>query len=422
MSRLRHSFALIVEHPVRVIGYCLALILVAFSLTGCVGGPLLSDVSISDSVLKPRGNGESISINYSIGEMARVWVYLRDDQGNEYELRDGDLRQPAADPYTLRFDGTVQAAADDASLVRQLIPDGVYNVVVRATSEDEQREVTVEAPAPITVSAGDVQPPLIEDLLVFPETISPNADGLDDEAQITYQLPVTATVDITITSPDGITTYPFVTADEQEPTPQRRNWNGKTIDNQLLPDGVYTYTIRAEDRYGNVAERQGPIMLANGGQPEVTITYSNIAPLAVMRGEDITVTMRLENTGDVPIRTYGPPSGHAYSTDDVFSSIEDGEYAAKAGGFWRIGVDWDANSGGGAKRYPYRWAISPRPPEEWAIPFEEDVLMPGEEALITGSIRIDQPERQMSFYVGLIQDGVGFFQDRTGRVIVEVGL
>ena len=46
--------------------------------------------------------------------------------------------------------------------------------------------------------------------------------------------------------------------------------------------------------------------------------------------------------------------------------------------------------------------------------------MPGEEAEVVGRIRVDQPETEMSFYVGLIQDGVGFFQDRYGRTIVEV--
>jgi hypothetical protein len=147
-----------------------------------------------------------------------------------------------------------------------------------------------------------------------------------------------------------------------------------------------------------------------------------MAPQAIMRGDVITVTMRVKNTGDVPIRTYGPPSGYEYSTEDVFSSVEDGAYAAKSGGFWRIGVDWDANSGGAAKRYPYRWALTPRPPEQWRVPFVEDVLMPGEEAVVVGRIRVMQQETKMGFYTGLIQDGVGFFQDRTGRTIIEVGL
>jgi len=278
-----------------------------------------------------------------------------------------------------------------------------------------------EAKGQITIAGSDAPPPTIENLVVAPSTISPNADGIDDVAEITYQLPVSATVDITFTGPDGKSSYPFVAGDEEGPVLQRHIWNGKTVDNALLPDGVYTYTVRARDRFGNLVEQPGQITIAGGGQPEVKITYSNIAPEAVMKGEAITVTLRVKNTGKVPIRTYGPPSGYEYSTNDVFSSIEGGKYVVKPGGFWRVGMDWDANSGGAAKRYPFRWAITPRPPDRWKIPNEEDLLMPGEEATITGRIRVLQPETKMSFYVGLIQDGVGFFQDRTGRTIVKVG-
>jgi hypothetical protein len=140
-----------------------------------------------------------------------------------------------------------------------------------------------------------------------------------------------------------------------------------------------------------------------------------------MLGETLVISMRVKNTGEVPVRTYGPPSGYTYTTDVVYSSIEDGRYTAEAGGFWRIGVDWDANAGGGARRYPFRWALSEKPPEQWVIPHEEDWLLPGEVVDVTGYVVVVQRETKMSFYTGLIQDGVGFFQDRTARTIIEVG-
>jgi hypothetical protein len=400
----------------RVFRILTCLVLLTSALAGCGSSQLLSGVAPPAAELRPTGSGEHVDISYTIGQKATVAIYLQDAAGKRYSLREGEQRLPSPDPYVLRFDGT--APTDDPVLKRRALPSGAYTYVVQATGEDGAQ---AEGTGQIMIAGADSPPPTIENLVVSPETISPNADGIDDVAEITYQLPVSATVDITFTGPDGRTSYPFVAGDEEGPILQRQIWNGKSVDNALLPDGVYTFTVRARDRFGNLAERQGQITIKGGGQPEVKITYSSIAPEAVMKGEAITVTLRVKNTGKVPIRTYGPPSGYEYSTDDVFSSIESGKYVVKPGGFWRVGMDWDANSGGAAKRYPFRWAITPRPPEQWQIPNQEDLLMPGEEATVTGRIRILQPETKMSFYVGLIQDGVGFFQDRTGRTIIEVG-
>lgn len=393
-------------------------------LSGCGTGTTLSDASLSGPTLEPTGNGENVSISYRIGQESKVWVYLQDGGGQRYALRDGQQRQPSTDPYVLRFDGTVPVANDANGLVRRLLPDGQYACTVEAESGAGKQQ---QGCGTLTIRSGNAQPPLLENLLATPATISPNADGVDDETEITYQLPVTATVNITIAGPDG-TTYPFVTDEEQSPEPQRRNWNGKTLDGAVLPDGQYTYTVRAQDEYGNIVQRNGQVAIQGGGQPEMQITLIRMAPESLMRGDVLTVTLRVKNVGDVPIRTYGPPSGYEYSTDQVFSSVENGAFAAKPGGYWRVGVDWDANSGGAAKRYPYRWAVTPRTPAQWKVPplqgdplSGEDVLMPGEEAEIIGRIRVDQPETRMGFYGGLIQDGVGFFQDKIGRTIINVG-
>jgi hypothetical protein len=298
-----------------------------------------------------------------------------------------------------------------------MLPPGDYQLIVAAQATDGQR---VEQRLSLRIAGQELPLPTIENLSVLPDSISPNADAIDDIAEFTYRLPVTATVDITVTAPDG-EVVPIVTREEEGPFEQHHVWNGKRPNGSLLPAGVYTYTVRAEDRYGNLVQQQGSISLAQVGQPEARIVSAYIAPQQVMLGSVITVTVRVRNTGDVPIRTYGPPSGFQYSTDEVFSSVEGGRYTAQAGGFWRVGVDWDANSGGGALRYPFRWALSERPPDQWSTPGVEDFLQPGEEVEIVGQIQILRRETKMGFYVGLIQDGVGFFQDRTARTIIEVG-
>ncbi len=389
--------------------------LMLIALSGCAAAPLLGDVAASADRYDP-GQSMPLAISYQIGRPAIVDIYILDAAGQRYDLRRAQPRAAASEPYILRFDGSVPT--DDPQVLRRVLPPGAYTLVIAA--REATGNASVERRLSLTITGDPIEPPVIDNLMVWPPAISPNADAIDDVAEFTYRLPVSATVNIEVIAPDG-EIIPVVTREEEGPFEQRHVWNGRRPNGSLLAEGVYTYTVRAEDAFGNVVQRQGQIRLVDVGQPEARIVYSMIAPQRVMLGEVITVTIRVRNTGTVPIRTYGPPSGYEYTTDQVFSSVDDGIYAAQAGGFWRVGMDWDANSGGGPKRYPYRWSISPRPPEAWAQPFVEDFLYPGEEAEIIGRVRILQRETRMGFYVGLIQDGVGFFQDRTGRTIIDVG-
>jgi hypothetical protein len=384
-------------------------------LGACAGGPALGSVEASAGSYAPAETDQPLTISYLIGRDATVDVYLLDAAGTRYDLRKGQPRSASSDPYVLRFDGTVPT--NDPVLLRRLLPPGDYTLAVLAQASGGAPE---ERRLPLTITGGELPIPDVQNLLVSPQTISPNADAVEDVTEITYRLPVSATVDIDITAPSG-ESIPVVTREEEGPYEQHHVWNGKRPNGSLLPSGVYTYTVQAEDGYGNLVRRQGQIALEDVGQPEARIVYASIAPQQVMLGEVLTVTIRVRNTGTVPIRTYGPPSGYQYTTDEVFSSVEGGSYTAQAGGFWRVGMDWDANSGGGPKRYPFRWALSQKPPEQWKVPGVEDWLMPGEEVEVTGQVVLLQRETKMGFYVGLIQDGVGFFQDRSGRTIVEVG-
>ncbi|WP_129633056.1 hypothetical protein [Candidatus Oscillochloris fontis] len=399
----------------RALLFCAALLASALLLTACTSGPLLGLVEASATSYAPAEIEQALTLSYTIGRDATVDVYLLDATGTRYDLRRSQPRSASPDPYVLRFDGTVPTS--DPVLLRRLLPSGDYTLVVAAQAANGSSE---ERRLPLTITGSDLPIPDVQNLLVSPPTISPNADAINDVTELTYRLPVSATVDITITAPDG-EVIPVVTREEEGPYEQHHVWNGKRPNGSLLASGVYTYTVQAEDQYGNLVRRSGQIELENVGQPEARIVYSNIAPQRVMLGEVMTVTVRVRNTGTVPIRTYGPASGYRYTTDEVFSSVEDGRYTAQSGGFWRVGLDWDANSGGGPKRYPFRWALSEKPPEEWTVPGVEDWLMPGEEVEITGQVVLLQRETKMGFYVGLIQDGVGFFQDRSGRTIVEVG-
>jgi hypothetical protein len=394
---------------VRIIGVgAIGLVLIA-----CGQRETLSDVSPSTTVITPNSDGvdDTLTINYTIGTPATVSVFLQDQAGKRYTLRDQQPRVPSSQPYSLLFDGTVQGS--DPSIVQQVLPDGTYTYTVEAMPQAGGQPIT--ASGEIEVRDAADQPPSIEDLSVT-EEFSPNEDADDDVAYFTYRLPVTATVTINFTDQSN-NQIPFITDLLEGPFAQSHIWDGKRPDGSLVSTGTYTYTITARDQVGNIVQRQGQIRVVAPGRSSAQVTFAQIAPVRVALGSEITVTVRVKNTGSVPIKTQGPPSGYQYSTDDIFSSIEDHKWDDKGGGFWRIALDW-----GGGHGYPFRWAMSSRPMEQWAKPGEWDYLQPGEEVEVTGSVRIEQREDRMQFYVGLAHEGVGYPVNNVARTLVCVGI
>lgn len=393
----------------------LALLLVLLTLlpllAACGTQAALADVRSSAAVLRLDAPSSTLDISYRVGQPGTVSVFLQSQDGKRYMLRDGQPRTASTEPYVLRFDGT--APGDEPGVVRRRLPSGPYTFTVQHLTPAGTRS---EQGGAFRIESEDVPLPQINALSVAPAVVTPNADAIDDFVSFDYRLPVTATLTIDFTAANG-TTYPFVTRQEELPQEQQHVWEGRSVDGSLLADGVYTYTMTAEDRFGNVTRKQGTVAVDAGGEPEATITYAYIAPQQLLRGDMLTLTVRVKNTGDVPLRTYGPPSGYTYSTNDSFASVEENRWADRGGGLWRVGLDWEGKGG-----YPFRWAISGRPLDAWHEPGEVDLLLPGEEAEITGRVRIEQFETRMVFYVGLIREGVGYRQGGYRRTVVEVGL
>jgi hypothetical protein len=381
-------------------------------LAGCGQAQLLSGVGPSSLLITPNGDDHDdvATISYSIGARSHVKIYVQDQHGTRYTLRENALRVPASQPYTLRFDGTVEGTG--GPVIQRILPNGDYTYVVEAMPD--AGGASAQATGTIQIRDAATTLPMFEALKVTPETISPNEDAIDDVATFSYRLPITATVTINIS--DGKETVPFISDLEEGPYEQSNIWDGKRPDGSLLSTGIYTYTVRAADRIGNVVERSGRIAVEAPGRAEAHITYVNIAPDAVALGNVITVTAKIKNTGDVPIRTQGPAAGYRYTTNVPFSAIEGQRWAEKGGGFWRLGLDW-----GGGHGYPFRWALTSRPAEQWDEPGVADWLNPGEEVTITGTVAVEQREDKMYFYVGLVHEGVGYPEDRKGVTLVQVG-
>src|SRR5690606_19831425 len=148
------------------------------ALAACGARPLLGEVTLSAPELHATGAGETVRISYAIARPASVTVYLEAAAGARYVLRQDEPRQASSESHTL--------------------PSGSYTVVVEAAAADGER---AKRELPLTIVAADAPLPQIENLVAYPTTISPNADAIDDVAEITFRPVVTATVDIEIIGP-----------------------------------------------------------------------------------------------------------------------------------------------------------------------------------------------------------------------------
>lgn len=118
---------------------------------------------------------------------------------------------------------------------------------------------------------------LLYNVTVTPDAITPNADGNADVTQIAYSLRRSASVSIYFTNGAGEHYY-FRQERRRSPGDYRVLWGGatdetRTVDtgygpqeilSQVLPDGVYQWTISATDDNGETAEATGSITLQDG--------------------------------------------------------------------------------------------------------------------------------------------------------------
>jgi len=118
--------------------------------------------------------------------------------------------------------------------------------------------------------------PLLSDVKVAPDVISPNADGNDDVTHVFYRIGRSADVSIYFVDADGQRHY-FRDARRRSPGKYDVYWGGvindpqvrqvaggpMLVESQVLPDGVYTWVIKAVDDEGQSQQVEGQITLVD---------------------------------------------------------------------------------------------------------------------------------------------------------------
>ena len=118
--------------------------------------------------------------------------------------------------------------------------------------------------------------PLLYDVEVWPTTISPNADGHDDVARISYHIGRNANVSIYFVDQNGERHYfrkarrrspkrggyqVYWGGTSQEPLLLENEFGRQLVVSHVLPDGTYTWVVEAVDDQGHNASFQGAITI-----------------------------------------------------------------------------------------------------------------------------------------------------------------
>jgi len=136
----------------------------------------------------------------------------------------------------------------------------------------------------VLILAGCSNRPLVYDVLIDPETISPNADGVADVARITYHLSRDARVSVYFRDEQG-TQYLF-RSDVSRPKGDYEALFSGVIENRLLPDGRYTCVLEAVADGGEHAQVEVPLTIQDGEADYIEIRNLNIHPATFTPNRD----------------------------------------------------------------------------------------------------------------------------------------
>jgi hypothetical protein len=429
------------------IGGVLALLLLALTLSGCHLRPLLSDVSVSPDVISPNADGsdDATNISYKLSRNAVVSIYFENASGERFYFRQD--RSRSAGTYRVQWGGTVnQAYWLENEFGRErvkswVLPDGTYTWVVEATGESGE---TARIEGEIALSGGDTVVPELRNFTVAFPTFSPNQDGLLDRTGISYYLNKDVdNVQVYLYDPaDPSLKYPL---EEQEraAAPGTEGYHYYDYDGGVdqgadpPPDGTYVVVGEARDLAGHHVVVSDTLTIVDGGVPRADVINAEIhwggevsnlegTELYLPLGATLCFTTYVENYGEVPIRTSGPPSGTDYRSDQNYNTlaVETGDDSFyEQPGAWRFGIRFDTSD----VDFPYRWAVG-QPDElrcEVIEGYEQCFLDPHQRGTVSGCIEMVGPFPRSEIYAwgALIHQWVGISAENNyvDRVLIHIG-
>jgi N-acetylmuramoyl-L-alanine amidase-like protein len=200
----------------------------ASGFVGSTPAPLaFKRAGVKPAAISPNGDGvaDKATISYTLSAPATVTAVLEDAAGDDLSTLFSQTRGAGSHSFILSADG---------------IADGRYAVVLTASN----RRTTVRRTLHVTVDR------TVSGLVLTPSAVSPNGDGRNDTATLSFALARDATVRVDLRQ-SGRTIVTLLGGTEP-PGAQSVAWNG-TVAQQRVSDGSYTVVITVSTTLGTTS-------------------------------------------------------------------------------------------------------------------------------------------------------------------------
>ncbi len=170
--------------------------------------------------------------------------------------------------------------------------------------------------------------PLLSNVSINPQTISPNADGLTDVTRISYSLNRSANLSIYLVDQEGRRHY-FRQSRRRSVGDYQVDFSG-VVDGTMLPDGPYTWTVEAVADDGQTTTQQGQLVIENADTTKPELQGFSVYPQVFTPNQDgiadrVTVNYYLTKEAQVSVYLIAADGETRYPIAEKEREVEPGE-------------------------------------------------------------------------------------------------
>ncbi len=246
--------------------------------------------------------------------------------------------------------------------------------------------------------------PLLSDVSVNPQTITPNADGLTDVTRLSYQLSRSANLSIYLVDDEGQRHY--FRRDRRRSAGDYRVDFGGVIDGAMLPDGLYTWVVEAVADDGETASQQGSLIIAEADTEKPELQGFSVYPQIFTPNRDgiddrVDINYYLTKEAEVTVYLIGPDGETRYPIAEVERDIKPGQPGFHTYDY-EGGVDLGADP----------------PPDGLYTVYAEAVDRVGNRTIMTSTLTIAEGGVPRA---DIVSAEVDFYNPETGDKVVPLG-